>query len=457
MSTLSLRKRLLLAGAAVLIVFLGLAGFALDRAFISSAEVSLKNQLKTQTFALLSVIEVGVNGKVYLPKQLPEARLMSPNSGLFAVILNAAGKTIWQSPSTLGAELTDLAVEPAGSETFFQNGESLNSPFNYRFSVSWETEDGVEHAFTLVLIEASNHFASFVNEHRSKIVLWLGLTGIFVLIMQMVATKWSLFPLVRVGEEIDSIERAKQSQIIGDYPEEIAQLTGRINLFIDNERNNSERYRNTLGDLAHSLKTPLAVVRSITDSSNLDKIDRAELSNYVDRMSNIVEYQLKRAATSRTMIINNLVDVEDVVKKVNGSLQKVHGDKAVSYNVDIDSNCQFYGDQSDFYELIGNLLDNAYKWCDRKVAVIARSIAPETGQLSGVRLLVEDDGPGVENNVRKFVTQRGVRADQKVDGQGIGLSISCEIVERYNGSMDIGESILGGARFEIKLLPTIAG
>lgn len=457
--SLSLHQRLLITAAAILLTFLGLAGVALDRAFISSAELSQRTQLRTQTFALLSVLEVTPEGGVLLPRLLPEARLMVPNSGLYALIIDQQNKLLWQSGSALGVEIRKYENQPPGTEQFAQDGDDLTSPFQYSFSISWETENGVEHAFTLILVEAGNLFSGTVTEHRSKIVLWLGLTGFFLLIMLMVALNWSLAPLARVSGELDQIERGQQDLVLGDYPHEIAQLSERINLFIGNERKNQERYRNTLGDLAHSLKTPLAVVKGLAESRSA--IDHKELDQYADRMTNIVDYQLKRAAASQVALVHGMINVDEVVGKIIGSLDKVYADKRVAVTRVVDAEINFYGDESDLYELLGNTLDNAYKWASSRVRVTAQTIEKEQrprhgSALDDLVLIIEDDGPGVASNVRELVSKRGVRADEHMDGQGIGLAVSHEIIDRYNGSLEIGQSALGGAIFTIRLHPGIA-
>ena len=448
MTTLSLRKRLLLAAIVIIVTFLGLAGVALDKAFISSAKVSLKNQLRTQTFALLSVLEVSQDGSVLIPNQLPEARLMVPNSGLYAFIINPQNSVIWQSASSLGVRLAGLKKEELGSEAFVQSGSQLSSPFRYSFSVSWETESNIEYEFTLVMVEASDHFITFVAEHRQKIILWLGLVGVFLLVLQMLALNWSLSPLVKVSGELDQIEHARQDKILGKYPGEIAQLSERINLFIANERRNLERYRNTLGDLAHSLKTPLAVVKGLAESDS--KIDHKELNRYVDRMDNIVEYQLKRAASSRISLVHRLVPVIDVFMRIEESLRKVYAAKKLSLSGSVAPELKFYGDESDLYELLGNILDNACKWAEYRVRYTAEPILGERG-IKGILIHIEDDGPGIADDVKDLVMQRGVRADQQVDGHGIGLAVSREIVERYNGGFEIEKGNLGGALIRIHL------
>ncbi len=454
MNTLSLRKRLFIAAALILVTFLGLAGFALDRAFISSAEVSLKNQLRTQTFALLSVLEVNAEGEIVLPAQLPEARLLVPNSGLYAVIVDHKNNTSWQSPSSIGIDLNDLEKEIQGSESFYRDGSSLDSPFRYSFSISWETEDNNEYEFTLVLIEASQHFAAFVDEHRGKIILWLGMVGAFLLSMQMLALNWSLSPLSKVANELDLIETAKQDRIQGRYPQEIEQLSQRINQFIGTERKNMTRYRNTLGDLAHSLKTPLAVLRGISDSGK--QVDSAELGQYVGRMSDIVEYQLQRAAASRVSLIGIKVNLATIQSRVRDSLNKVYADKHIRCDSNNLEDIQFYGDESDLYEILGNVMDNAYKWANKQVRVQGYKLPVSEEHPGGIRLVIEDDGPGINAEMKSRVLQRGVRADQRTEGQGIGLAVCLEIVERYDGTLDIGDSDLGGAKLEITLRSAVS-
>lgn len=457
MKRLSLRRRLLIAAAFILLTFLGLAGIALDRAFISSAELSQRTQLRTQTFALLSVLEVDTDGSIVMPRLLPEARLMVPNSGLHALIIDDQNRQVWQSGSALGVESGSYENQPPGTERFFQQGDSLDSPFQYSFSISWETERGETHAFTLVLIEAGKLFPNIVSEHRSKIVIWLGLAAFFLLIMLMLALRWSLSPLARVSQELDLIERARQDRILGDYPDEIAQLSERINLFIANERKNQERYRNTLGDLAHSLKTPLAVVKGLAESDTA--IDHGELDRYADRMTDIVEYQLKRASASQVALVHGMLDVREVVSRIIDSLDKVYAGKKLDVTLNLADGIGFYGDESDLYELLGNTLDNAYKWAIRTVrfsAQPARVKKSPNRTLDDLILTIEDDGPGIDRDIRELISRRGVRADQHIPGQGIGLAVSCEIIERYAGKLEIDQSDLGGARFTITLHPGIA-
>ena len=252
----------------------------------------------------------------------------------------------------------------------------------------------------------------------------------------------------RVRQEIDQIERGHQEGISGTYPQEIAQLSERINLFIRNERSNLERYRNTLGDLAHSLKTPLAVIRGMSESQR--EIPANELAQYVDRMGNIVDYQLKRAASSRVSLVHSLVEVEPLIIRLVESLKKVYADRDLHWSVEIIPDLRFYGEESDLLEVVGNVMDNACKWAQTRVIVKAETLGDGEELNHGILISVEDDGPGILLEERDAVLERGVRADEQVDGQGIGLAVCREIVGIYNGSLNITEGSLGGALIRLE-------
>jgi two-component system sensor histidine kinase PhoQ len=250
-----------------------------------------------------------------------------------------------------------------------------------------------------------------------------------------------------VTEELDLIEHAKQRKILGRYPQEIAQLSERINLFIGNERKNLTRYRNTLGDLAHSLKTPLAVIKGITEKDS--KLDRENISDLVERMDKIVEYQLKRAASSQFSVMHGAVNLESVIGKLNSSLQKVYAEKNITTEISIMAESIFHGDESDLFELLGNIMDNAYKWAKSQVSLNSFVHVVTGGVHPGLTIEIHDDGPGIAEQEREAVFRRGARVDQQIPGQGIGLAVVREIVERYEGQLDIEASNLGGAMIRV--------
>src|SRR5690606_29425148 len=224
------------------------------------------------------------------------------------------------------------------------------------------------------------------------------------------------------------------------------------------ERRRLVRYRNTLDDLAHSLKTPLAVMRSLLSELSLgatgtasarggvDAVGVDALNREVDRMEQRVSHQLRRArASGSTGLGVDPAAVAPVLEDLCGALDKAYRDKRVTCELDVASGALFQGDPGDLTEVLGNLLDNAYKYCKSRVQVTAAS---RGGRLE---ITVEDDGRGIAPEEVERLLERGTRADESVPGHGIGLAVVRDIVGLYGGTLEIGRSPLGGAAVHIAL------
>jgi two-component system sensor histidine kinase PhoQ len=247
-----------------------------------------------------------------------------------------------------------------------------------------------------------------------------------------------------VAREIEEIETGEREALAGDYPRELEGLTGNLNALIRSGRARLQRYRDSLSDLAHSLKTPLAVLRSST--GEVPEQTREVIREQVDRMDQTIEYQLQRAATSGRSALATPVEVAPVAERIGRTLNKVYADKSLSLALEVGDEAVFVGDPGDLTELIGNLMDNACKWARRAVRLRVRNTDDEDPSRSRLVIEVEDDGPGIAEGQRAKVLERGVRADSLVPGQGIGLAVVREMVEEvYGGQVEITDSELGGA------------
>jgi two-component system sensor histidine kinase PhoQ len=207
--------------------------------------------------------------------------------------------------------------------------------------------------------------------------------------------------------------------------------------------------------LAHSFKTPLAVMRNLLGTTQARSLPVAQqLDEQVGRMDDIVKYQLKRAAASGgTGLGNAPVNVPETLESLRGALLKVYAERRIACELAVDDGCLFFGDREDLTEIAGNLLDNAFKWAQGRVRFSAERLHAATSRRDGLRLVVEDDGPGVPADERVHVLARGARLDERVSGQGIGLSVVRELAASSGGSVTIGDSVLGGARVEVELPP----
>lgn len=443
---LSINSRLLVSALAVLAGFLGLTGFALDKAFRESAREAVKERLQVHIYLLLGAAETDANGILNLPAALPEVRFSSPASGLFAELVADDKRIVWRSSSTLSRHIPYPTTSDAGESVFTEvstaNGDSL---FAMSFGVIWVDDGGVESHYVFRVAESTEGFQRQVSGFRRSLWIWFSAAAGVLLVLQALILRWGLAPLRRVVSELSEVEHGHKDGLSDDYPGEIRALSTHLNAFIQYGQVQLQRYRNALDDLAHSLKTPLAVLRSV-DESDLDRDAlRETLSEQVTRMQQVVDYQLQRAAASGRSPLVTPTSVETVTKRLTNSLQKVYAGKNLQYSLVVDSAAMFYGDEGDLIEILGNLLDNASKWARQDVRVSA------TGDGRGVlRLTIEDDGPGIAETEKETLLSRGGRALSPHAGQGIGLAVVREIVEDlYRGRLVLTKSDLGGASVEL--------
>ncbi len=201
-------------------------------------------------------------------------------------------------------------------------------------------------------------------------------TGVVLLLLLVIVLRWSLAPLRKVVADLARVERGSQDHLDSTYPTELSGLTTSLNAFIDAERDRLKRYRNTLSDLAHSLKTPLAVMRSQLETGEEGENLRWTVLEQVGRMDEIVAYQLSRAATSGHQTFAAPLPVEPYAEEIVRSLEKVYAHKGVLCEFEIEPAARFHGDQGDLLELLGNLLENGFKWAQAPRAARARTSFP---------------------------------------------------------------------------------
>lgn len=450
---LSLNARLLIAASVVLVAFLGLTGFTLDKAFRQSALAAVRDRLQTQIYGLLGAADVDATNDLELPLALPEARFSTPASGLYGQVTDGSGGSVWRSPSLLGLRVPFPQGQQPGTSQFSEIRASDGQAFfAMAFAVTWELEPGKERRYTFQVAETRNQFAGQVAGFRRSLWGWLAGAALVLLAVQGVILRWSLAPLRQVAREIAEIESGRGSLLTGRYPKELRHLTDNLNALIESGRTRLERYRNALGDLAHSLKTPLAVLRGTVEGEPGPQELKEVVEEQVDRMDQTVHYQLQRAAASGRTALTAPLPVAPIVRKVTSSLTKVYADKAVQLQLAVDAEARFRGDQGDLMEILGNLADNAWKWSHGRVTLRAHGADEDSGTPPGLVMEVEDDGPGIPHGKADEILGRGVRADPHTEGHGIGLAVVRELVEQvYGGNLHIDRSPLGGARVRVTL------
>ncbi len=451
MKRASLQTRLLLTASIILTVFLGLTGIALFQAFQISAAGAEQGKLEGQLYGLLGAAELDSAGKLVMDTDLAEPRFSLPESGLVAEIVDEQGKLIWQSVSTLGMKLPTLQVLDVDEPRFQRQQVNDSAWFSFSYGIAWVDELDKEHRYSFRVMESPQGFDQQAAQFRRTLIVWLTAAALILLVVQVMVLRWSLRPLRRIEAEVHQVERGEREQLTEDYPRELNGLAASLNLLLANERRHLQRYRNTLADLAHSIKTPLAVLRGLAESSNEKNSDRQGIEEEVSRMDKLVEYQLQKAATAGGKSLTSGVAILPVAERLLSSLKKVYRDKSISYSMEIDKEATFYGEQGDLMEVMGNLLDNASKWCKTTVSIRVEIVKSETAAHDRHLFIIQDDGPGLAEDQMDKLLQRGARGDEQTPGHGIGLAVVREIVEVYGGTLEIARSEMGGAKIQVKI------
>ena len=450
--TLSLNTRLLLASSVVLAAFLGVTGLVLDSAFRASADTALRDRLQGYVYALLAASDLDARGTLHLPAELPDARFSLIGSGLYAQVVDSTGASIWRSKSMLGLTIPFANTPGVGQREFAQLDVNRDLPLlSLAFTISWETNGGSDRRYTYRVAENLVSFNAEVSRFRRNLWGWLAGAAFLLLAVQSVVLRWSLAPLRRVSSDLSAIEAGIAQRLRGDYPRELRQLTDNLNGLLASADNHLKRYRDSLGNLAHSLKTPLAVLRGALDGEADDAALRAVAREQLTGMTQLIEYQLQRAAASGRTPLAAPVEIKPVAEKIIAALAKVYADKGVQVAFDMDATATFHGDAGDLTEMLGNLLDNAFKWCRRQVRVAAQlRPATDVGQ-SLLEIRIADDGPGIPDDLKARVLLRGARADEKTPGHGLGLAMVQDTVALYRGTLSLHAGPLGGLEVSLRI------
>jgi two-component system sensor histidine kinase PhoQ len=438
----SLQTRLLLAAALTMTTFALLGGIALEHAFRSSLLQAQEEKLQGLVYALLGAASPDDSGDLTIALEaIPDPRLRQPLSGLTAALFDEGDRVVWSSAAFLPMPTPRQA--PAVGEWRLAVEDELRL-FSLSFGLRWIGASDTPRRYTVVVLEDRGTFDRQMAVYRRILWGWLGATIGALSVVLAILLRWGLSPLKRLGRELQQIENGERTRIEGHYPRELEPLTRDLNAMIVNERQQQTRYRNALGDLTHTLKTPLAVLRGLTEDAGLPSEHRAQLDEQVARMQHIVNHQLRRAAAAGSRTLTEPVALRPICDKLIATLTKVYAGRDVRFDNWVVPTLRLRADQGDLFELIGNLLDNAAKYGHGHVRLSA------TLGKNVCNLVVEDNGMGLPDHPESLL-ERGARADRRQPGQGLGLAAVVDIVKAYEGQLKLDASPLGGAKITATL------
>lgn len=441
---MSLNQRILFSATLVLLASIIAIALTLDRAFYDSARIGVQDRLLAKLLMLMGDTEIDESGALDVSTNLLDPEFGHLHSAAYAFIFDQNHQIVWRSTSSLNEPIPEVIFLEKGRQQFTQIMNDDHLHFMYSYGVAWETPAG-DYPLTYSVVINTDLFDAQIERYRED--LWSGLAAmaILLLVAQMLALRWGLHPLRKVSADLVAIESGLQEKLRGDYPSELKLLTDSINSLINHEHKQQKRYRNGLADLAHSLKTPLAILQGAVNSEDEESVRRKIIQEQIDRIDNIIQYQLRRAATAGSSPGMGLIGLRPIVDKIVTTVSKAYRSKQPGITITGDDNINLRIDEGDLMELLGNLIDNAFKWCRNSIQIHAFY------QDQWTVIQVRDDGPGIPPHEIARILERGVRADQSTPGHGIGMAIVRDIMQVYGGELSIENNSEGGACMTIRI------
>jgi signal transduction histidine kinase len=455
----SIARRMLVAAAIWSAAVLAIAAGSLQAVYRSETEQRLDAELDATIITLATAIDTESGGNlkfndIKLPNDQRFARTYSGWYWAF-VTLDADERVIdperYRSASffdalpTLSEPLIKTAVARRAAATPVVHRDGMG-PDNQPLRIGLRAIQLPERQELVLMYAAIDRTAAndAVGRFTLSLGIALGILALGIVIGILVLIRYGLRPLHEIEGKLHDVRGGRRDKLDGEYPAELSPLVKEINTLITHNRKVVDRARTHVGNLAHALKTPLAVLlnESRTGQDKMSQLVRRQ----AEAMSSNVTHYLKRAqAAAQAEVLGARTEIKEPIEGIARMLERLHRDKNVSVEVDADPRAVFRGEKGDFDELVGNLLDNAAKWCKSRVEVkVTRSD-------DGVEVIVDDDGPGLPAKDRAKALERGKRLDESEPGTGLGLSIVTELADIYGGRLHLEDSPLGGLRARLEL------
>jgi signal transduction histidine kinase len=452
----SLVRRLVALAAAWSLAVLIAAALVLVALFGAAATERFDNGLSDVVDGLVAGTSVDENGEVAAPA-VTDPRALRAYSGDYWQIATASGAE-GLHPVARSRSLWDTALPPPaaagllaasrGRTQYYDSPGPARQPL--RIAVLQARLPGAPGPLYFMAAEDRTPVDTDIRNFTATLAIALVLLGAGLMAAVFIQVRLGLQPLFALSREVAAVRTGKADRVAGDYPIELAPLAEELNALVAHNQDVVERQRTHVGNLAHALKTPLSVM--LTEAAQRP----GDLADVVTRqartMRQQVDHHLRRArAAARTQGRGERCELAPVLDELSRTLEKIHGDRRVAVDWDCPDGLYFLGERQDLLEMAGNTMDNACKWCARRVRVTAAATGPDR-----LTLTIADDGPGLPPEKYDEVLRRGARLDESAPGSGLGLAIVDELARAYGGQLTLAPSPLGGLQVDL-ILPAAAG
>jgi len=437
----SLTKRIISLSIFWIVIALLVIALLLGRFYREHIEEHYDAHVFTHVEELIAAIDTTPDGEVKLSREPTDPRFHRLNSGWYWEVLHA--DVSLRKSDSLGDHNLDLSGLKLDESHYVQTvyGPGQQELRAQAVHVSYPHEPGsLTVVATAPIMEISDDVSDFyAHIMTSFLVLGIGLS-IAVVVQVLVALK----PLKAITSAIGDIRSGKSERLPREFPSDVQPLVDELNFLLDHNETLLKRARNQLGDLAHSVKNPLTVIRN--EARNMANKQGQLILDQSHVMSNNIDHYLSRAMIyGKQDAIGYRTSVKSILDDLSFAVKLIHKDRNIEVHLLCLDDKWFRGEAQDLEEMAGNLIDNACKWAKSQVTVNCRS------DHNRLTLIIEDDGPGIAEEEMETITRRGRKLDETSSGHGHGLGIVEDIAELYGGALTLGRSEMGGLKAELDL------
>ncbi|AFJ03203.1 Sensor protein PhoQ [Methylophaga frappieri] len=437
----SLKHRLSLGLTLTLIILLVLQWALVSYGIQRLTEKQLIERLQMESESLLGNLTILPDGSMMLDEQAISSLYRRAFSGRYYRICRTAENCI-QSRS-LWDESLAMPLMASGRQTQIRQA----GPQSQQLYVMTSGYIKRDQSLTIAIAEDIGPMRAELRRFQWLFTL-VSATGLLLLLaMQWWLVGKALSPLKSVRRQLLKLNRGEAETLTREVPEEIEPVIAALNQLLTTLSRKTQRSRVALGNLAHALKSRLTLLNQIAEQPALGEHPQLQqrLQETTQDLYQIIERELKRARLLGAPLPGKQVDLPKTVADLCRTMQRMHAEKVLEIDWRVDPQVNFAGDREDLMELLGNLLDNASKWCQKKI-----QITVETRQKNQCEFIIEDDGPGCAESDQPRLTERGFRADESMPGSGLGLAIVHDIVDSYKGQLHFSDSpSLGGLKIRV--------
>jgi signal transduction histidine kinase len=452
----SLALRLFATSAAWTLLALPLAGYIIYALYREDVQLSFDAQLK-KLLTQITIDSMSTMGdEPVIPPNLYEPLFEVTQSGWYWQIKpvdGAPGRTL-VSPSLATAVLPSPYDRKFPTDTTGTRWMNVPGPTGTTIRIL-EFIDSPGHdpdktKYSIIVAGPMDWFEATVSKFRTRLTSALALVGLGLLAATVFQVRFGLLPLRRIEKGLANIRSGEAERLGGNLPAEIEPLQAELNALIESNQDIIDRARTQVGNLAHALKTPLAVITN--EASDDAGPSASKVAEQARLMRDQISHYLDRARiAARTNTIGRVTPVDATTGPLVRTLERIHQDKGISIASTVQPGAKFQGEKQDLEEMLGNLLDNACKWGKSRVYLAAAVNAPDTTARRKLRITVEDDGPGLSAEQRAKIGKRGLRLDETKPGSGLGLSIVSDLATSYRGKLRLDSSEHGGLKAILEL------